>query len=68
MNKIFTQLIAILLIFSLYNCKQKKENYQADQNLPVWIEMMEQPSVNMAEVRKSFDDYWINKEHFKGEK
>jgi len=34
---------------------------------PRWIEMMEEPGVNMAEARESFETYWVEREHFKGD-
>ncbi|MFC2110265.1 LamG-like jellyroll fold domain-containing protein [Bacteroidota bacterium] len=69
MNKIFRKVhLLLFLLILLYNCNINKEKSQVEQNLPIWIKMIEKPSVNMAEVRKSFDDYWKDKEHYKGDR
>lgn len=61
-------ILAIILFIGGISCQNKKsvENYTDDY--PVWIEMMEQPDVEMAEVRKAFDQYWENHQHFRGDR
>ncbi len=58
----FTFSIAIVLLLTK---QQTVETGKEDH--PVWIEMMEQPGVEMERARKSFDQYWESHEHFKGD-
>ncbi|WP_430813950.1 VPS10 domain-containing protein [Carboxylicivirga sp. RSCT41] len=38
------------------------------EEYPVWIDMMEQPDVNLTEARQVFDNYWEQNERFKGDR
>lgn len=39
-----------------------------DEDYPVWIDMMEQPGIEMKEAREAFDKYWENHVHYKGDR
>jgi len=56
----------LLFITSIVVNGQNKDDNSKEY--PIWIEMMEMPNVNMKEARKSFDDYWKQNTHHKGDK
>lgn len=56
--------IASLFLFNKFN-KTDKKNYE---DYPIWIEMMEQPSVNLEEAKSAFDAYWKHHTHHKGDR
>lgn len=65
-NKILVGALILLLSgFSLFS--QEKSNLNED-DCPKWIEMMEEPSVNMEEARKAFDTYWEHHTQQKGDR
>ncbi|MCF7567635.1 PKD domain-containing protein [Sabulilitoribacter arenilitoris] len=64
----FILLISILLLGFIYKSIEKKSHSINEENYPVWIDMMEQPSVNLEEARTAFDTYWQHNTHFKGDR
>lgn len=60
-------LVSILILFIVVITKTK-EKVDNEVNHPIWIEMMEEPNVNMDKARKAFDTYWENNTHYKGDK
>ncbi|MDO5979741.1 LamG-like jellyroll fold domain-containing protein [Flavivirga spongiicola] len=72
-NQKLTTLVLLLLtgigIFSILHEEFAiKSNESLEENLPVWIDMMEEPGVNLSEAKKTFDDYWQYNKHFKGDR
>ena len=63
-NNIIAVFLTFMVCFTLVAQKKAKtlEDY------PIWIDMIEQPSVNMEEARKAFDAYWEHNTHFKGDR
>ncbi|NQU50908.1 MAG: hypothetical protein HQ522_00040, partial [Bacteroidetes bacterium] len=66
MKQIYVYILIVLI--SLFGCIHKKENPNIQNDYPVWIEMMEQPAVEMEQAREAFDSYWETHEHFKGDR
>lgn len=63
-------IVLITLFFVLFQFESKAQN-EVDknaENYPIWIEMMEEPEVNMEEAREAFDTYWEHNAHHKGDK
>ena len=50
------------------NVHSQSDSENQEEDYPVWIDMMEQPEVNMEQARNAFDTYWANHEHFKGDR
>ena len=61
---VYVLLIATCILLNNYNNITKID----ENDYPVWIDMMEQPSVNLEEARKYFDSYWEHHTHFKGDR
>ncbi|MBS2211787.1 PKD domain-containing protein [Carboxylicivirga mesophila] len=64
-------LLAFIVVGKLLNFNRKvstSDNSTEHSDLPVWIDMMEQPDVNMQEARDAFDAYWSNHEHYQGDR
>lgn len=64
-------LLAAVCVATLYQREmnsQNKSEVSDDSDYPRWIEMMEEPEVNMAEAREAFETYWAGREHFQGDK
>ena len=59
----FTFSIAIVLLLT----KQQPVETEKEDH-PVWIEMMEQPGIEMEKAREAFDKYWESHEHFRGDR
>lgn len=66
MKNIFCVSIGVLVLV-VFGCKRNTSN-DTDGDYPVWIEMMEQPSVEMSKARQSFDTYWEKNNHYKGDR
>ncbi|MEO9852868.1 MAG: PKD domain-containing protein [Reichenbachiella sp.] len=46
-----------------------KETARLDKDdYPIWMEMMEEPNVNLEEAARAFDAYWDNHAHYRGDK
>ena len=52
----FNTFVNILILFSVIGCNVSSDKLN-DDDLPVWIEMMEQPDMEMKKVQKKFDLY-----------
>lgn len=62
--------ITIAVCLSIITCFSflAQEKNKDTKDYPIWIEMMEQPSINMQDARKAFDAYWEHNTHFKGDR
>lgn len=62
--------LMLLIALKLFDSGQKINpvNNEDYSEYPRWIEMMEQPEVNIQEARVAFDTYWENQDHFKGDR
>ena len=69
MNKInrISFLLAMLTSF-IISAQESQGNQKNRIEYPIWIEMMEEPNVNMEDARKAFDIYWEHNTHHKGDK
>lgn len=65
-NDKISVIFLFFLLFAASACHQKEKAEVEDY--PVWIEMMEQPDVEMAEIRQAFDNYWENHQHRRGDR
>jgi PKD repeat protein/photosystem II stability/assembly factor-like uncharacterized protein len=64
-NLVYT--IVVLTFLMGCNTVPTKQAVESEEN-PVWIEMMEQPNVEIQKARESFDNYWEKHTHFKGDR
>jgi len=64
MKRLFLILIAALITNISFAQSNKTDHYKV---YPVWIQLMEDPSVNYYEAVLAFDTYWENREIPKGE-
>ena len=60
------QPIAVLTILLLIVLFDKSEEIKGN-DYPIWIDMMDDPNVNLEKAREAFDAYWKNHTHFKGD-
>ena len=63
-------LLASFCAVTLYQRDVNSQKKSVDNDVsayPRWIEMMEEPGVNMAEAREAFETYWAGREHFQGD-
>lgn len=67
-NKISVIIILLLIVMSSLVAKYNKASQVNEEDYPIWIDMMEQPSVNLEEAKKAFDTYWEHHVHFKGDR
>ncbi|MBI9061117.1 MAG: PKD domain-containing protein [Marinilabiliaceae bacterium] len=61
-------LVIIATIIALYEAELPPQAEQLNDNRPIWIDMMEQPGVNMEQARNAFDTYWDRHERYKGDR
>ncbi len=61
-------IIIVFLALTLNLTLVAQEKVKAIEDYPIWIDMMEQSSVNMEDARKAFDAYWKHNTHFKGDR
>lgn len=59
-------LLSIPIIWFVWLDESKTELDQEDY--PIWIEMMDEPEVNLEEAAQAFDAYWENHAHYRGDK
>ncbi len=66
MKNIKKLIFLVTIALAIFSCNKEKTSSEVEH--PIWIEMMEQPSVNMTELRESFDNYWKTHTHHKGDR
>jgi PKD repeat protein len=57
----------LIIWISIAGCESKSEKV-GEEEIPRWMEMMEEERVDLAVARKSFDEYWKARKHFKGDR
>ncbi|MCF6332748.1 MAG: PKD domain-containing protein [Draconibacterium sp.] len=62
------QAVSLIAAFFFVGCNHPLENPNIQNDYPVWIEMMEQPTIEMGKAHEAFDSYWETHEHFKGDR
>ncbi len=58
----------LMALLCFVSCNNKVSESVSDSDYPIWIEMMEEPDVNMNDARLAFDAYWANHTHHKGDR
>jgi PKD repeat protein len=63
--------VLIVALLSFLSCHNQSSNKSPDlkpSNLPTWVDMMDDPQVDIKEARQIFDDYWQRNERHPGDK